>query len=247
VKYDWKDAGEEWSQPWGTSEAQWSGAIFPRIRDCLPANTILEIGCGFGRWSHYLREHCQELWAVDRAPDCIEACRQRFAGDPRVKCYLNDGRSLPAIAGESIDFVFSFDSLVHPDRDVIEAYLRELTSKLKVGGKGFFHHSNLGTYANSPREHLPPFLRKLLRKLKILDWEHHRNPSMSAELFRNLCAANGLHCLSQELVNWRGRRLIDCFSLFERGDSKAATKIVRNPRFMREAAAIQRRTEVDRK
>jgi SAM-dependent methyltransferase len=245
MKYDWKDAGEEWSEPWGTSAAQWSEAILPRIGDCLPANTILEIACGFGRWTHYLRGYCDKLWAVDRAPNCIEACRQRFANDVRVTCYLNDGRSLPAIPDSSIDFAFSFDSLVHPNREIIEAYLCELAAKLKPGGKGLFHHSNLGAFANSPREHLPPFLRKWLRQIKILDYEHHRNPTMSAAIFRTLCAASGLHCIRQELVNWRGRRLIDCFSLFERRDSREETKVVRNPRFMREAAAIRRSGESD--
>src|SRR6266852_9871119 len=39
MKYDWKDAGEEWSEPWGSSAAQWSGTILPRIRDFLPAGT----------------------------------------------------------------------------------------------------------------------------------------------------------------------------------------------------------------
>ena len=79
MKYDWKEAGEEWSQPWGSSAAQWTGTIFPRIRECLPADTILEIAPGFGRWTHYLKDYCSELWAVDKSSDCIEACRQRFA------------------------------------------------------------------------------------------------------------------------------------------------------------------------
>jgi hypothetical protein len=81
-----------------------------------------------------------------------------------------------------------------------------------------------------------------LIKAKILDWAHHRNPSMTAELFRALSAGNGLQCVTQELVNWRGRRLIDCFSLFVRSDSapENPTKIIRNPNFMREAARIRR-------
>jgi SAM-dependent methyltransferase len=240
VKYDWKDAGEEWSEPWGTSQAQWLESILPRIREHLPAQTIVEIGCGFGRWSHYLRDYCETLWLVDRSAKCIEACRQRFGSDSRVYYYLNDGRSLAQLRNESIDLAFSFDSLVHVDRDIIDAYVRELRSKLRPGGKGFFHHSNLGQYANSWQQHLPSFFDRLLRKLGLLDWEHHRNPSMSAELFRQLCQANELHCASQELINWRGRRLLDCFSLFERTDSQEETKIVRNPRFMREAAAIRR-------
>ena len=142
----------------------------------------------------------------------------------------------------SVDFVFSFDSFVHPDREIVEAYLRELGTKLKIGGKGFIHHSNFGEYVNTPRERLPEVLAKPLIKAKILDWAHHRNPSMSAELFRALCAQHGLRCISQELVNWRGRRLIDCLSLFERSDSahQNATKVFANPNFIREAARIRR-------
>jgi SAM-dependent methyltransferase len=242
MKYDWKDAGEEWSEPWGSSAAQWSGTILPRIRDCLPAGTILEIAAGFGRWTRYLKDHCQQLWIVDKSAECIEACRRRFADEPRVHCHLNDGRSLSMIPDASIDFVFSFDSFVHPNRDVIEAYLRELGTKLKPGGKGFIHHSNFGEYANSLRERLPEALTKPLIKARILDWAHHRNPSMNADLFRVLCTEHGLHCVSQELVNWRGRRLIDCLSFFVRSDSteRRSTKVVRNPHFMREAARIRR-------
>jgi ubiquinone/menaquinone biosynthesis C-methylase UbiE len=205
MKYDWKDAGEEWSAPWGTSSAQWFGAILPRIRDCVPTRTILEIAPGYGQWTHYLKDYCQELWIVDRIDECIEACRRRFAGDSHVRCYVNDGRSLSMIPDASVDFIFSSDSFVHTNREVLEAYLRELETKLKMGGKGFIHHSNFGEYVSSVHEHLPQALAKLLVKAKILDWAHHRTPDMSADLFRALCAEQGLHCLSQELINWRGR------------------------------------------
>jgi len=158
-----------------------------------------------------------------------------------VRCYLNDGRSLSMIPDASVDFVFSFDSFVHLRRELVEAYLSELGRTLKLGGKGFIHHSNLGAFADSLSERVPQPMRKLLRKIKILDWEHHRNPTVSADLFQSLCAQTGLHCVSQELINWRGRRLIDCLSWFVRSDStlQNPTKIIRNPHFMREAARIR--------
>ena len=243
--YDWKDGGEEWSKPWGSSTAQWFGAILPRIQSCLPATTILEIAPGFGRWTNFLREHCERLVVVDFAEKCIEACRARFGSDPRISYYVNDGRSLSMLPDESVDFVFSFDAFVHIGRKGVGAYLSELERKLKVGGKGFIHHSNLGEYAHSARERLPESVRKLLIKTKLLDWEHHRTPTMSAELFRVLCAENGMHCLKQELINWRGRRLIDCFSWFTRSTGElAATQVVRNPNFMQEAALIRQRSQI---
>jgi hypothetical protein len=226
---DWTDGGEEWSEPWGSSAAQWAGVIFPRIRDWLLAGTILEIAPGFGRWTH-----------VEKADQCFEACCRRFGNDPRIKVYHNDGHSLAMLPDNSVDFVFSFDSLVHDRHGFIESYLRHLGSKLKVGGKGFFHHSNLGAY--SVREPRRTRVAKLLEKTGILDLHHHRTPTMSADLFRALCEQNGLHCVRQELINWRARRLIDCFSFFVRDRSQQTkpTEIIRNPNFMREAAGIRR-------
>jgi hypothetical protein len=65
---------------------------------------------------------------------------------------------------------------------------------------------------------------------------------MTAKMFRQLCERHGLHCLSQELINWRGRRLLDCLSLFVRDPSQqnVETRIVQNPNFMREAMRIRR-------
>jgi hypothetical protein len=124
---------------------------------------------------------------------------------------------------------------------VVESYLRELGTKLKIGGTGFIHHSNFDEYADSVRERIPQALAKPLIKAKIFDWAHHRTPDMTAELFRALCAKHGLHCLSQELVNWRGRRLIDWFSVVIRSGTfgQTPTRIVRNRNFMREAAEIR--------
>ena len=146
------------------------------------------------------------------------------------------------IADKSIDFVFSFDVFVHIKRDVVEEYLREFHRTLKIGGRGFIHHSNLGAYNTLQEKRPPAGFRKLFTKWHLLDEDHHRTPTMSAQLFRTISLRYGLPCLQQELINWRGRRLIDCFSWFERNDvtGPGATKIVQNPNFMKEAAAIRR-------
>ena len=242
--YEWIAAGEEWSEPWGGSGPQWFGSILPRIHACLPANTILEIAAGFGRWSYYLKEHCNQLHLVDPATDCIEACRRRFASDPHVSCHVNDGRSLEMIPSASIDFVFSFDSLVHVRRETLEAYLAQLADKLTDDGRGFIHHSNLGEYATSAAQRFFRKTRQLVSKDHILGADHQRDPMMTADGFRGLCEQHGLKCLCQELINWRGRRLIDCFSTIARKDSKwqTASAPFRNPNFMLEARLIRRRS-----
>ncbi len=159
---------------------------------------------------------------VDPEERCIEACRRRFRKDARLSYYVNDGRSLTMIPDRSIDFVFCFDSLVHTPRETVEAYVRQLPNKLTDDGVGFVHHSNLGEYASPVVERFPRRVRKLLTKAKILDRDHQRAPDMTADLFRSYCAEHGLICISQELMNWRSRRLIDCLTTFARAGSKWA-------------------------
>lgn len=238
--YEWVQAGEEWSEPWGGSAPQWFGSILPRIHASFPANTSLEIAAGFGRWSYYLKEHCSHLHLVDPAADCIEACQRRFASERHLSYHVNDGRSLEMIPSRSIDFVFSFDSLVHVRREMVESYVAQLADKLTDDGTGFIHHSNLGQYASS----IARRTQILVRKGKVLGSDHQRDPEMTAESFRTCCETHGLKCLCQELVNWRGRRLIDCFSTIARQDSKwkAADRPFLNPNFMREAQLIRLRS-----
>jgi SAM-dependent methyltransferase len=249
AKYDWTRRGEEWSATWGGSEAQWYGAIFPRIHAFLPAGTILEIAPGYGRWTNYLKEYCEHLIVVDLAESCVKACRQRFASDTHITYHVNDGKSLAMIPDESLDFVFSFDSLVHAEADVLENYLSQLTKKLKPNGIGFIHHSNLGEYqqAFSSIEQVPGELREMVIKRKFLTPNHWRGVSMRAGLFEDYCDKAGLRCITQELVNWdAGGILLDCFSLFTSENSKWSrqNKVIENPEFMAEAQLIRRLSEV---
>src|SRR5271165_6047234 len=63
-EYGWSTGGDEWSGAWGNASAQWYGCVFPRIRRFLPARSILEIAPGFGRWTRFLLDHCDNLIGV---------------------------------------------------------------------------------------------------------------------------------------------------------------------------------------
>lgn len=242
--YGWTEAGEEWSRVWGGSAAQWNGALLPRLRPFLPTGTALEIAPGHGRWTQYLADQCERLVAVDLADSCVEVCKQRFADMPHVEVSRNDGRSLPMLADCSVDLAFSFDSLVHAEADVLAAYLGEFARVLAPEGVAFIHHSNLGEFRTlySPYLRLPDLARRAAAKTRLIDYEHWRALSVSAPLVERMCAERGLVCISQELVNWGGRRLIDCISLIARpGSSRDRPQVVvRNPDFMAEARSIGR-------
>ena len=251
-QYDWSQAGDAWSGPWGNADTQWFGCIYPRIRRFLPARSILEIAPGFGRWTQFLLDSCDTLIGVDVAPNCTEACRTRFADRPGATFETNDGSSLPMVADRSIDFAFSFDSLVHVEADALGGYLAELARCLTPDGVAFLHHSNYGTYQRSAHllapvqpafDRLPVPARAALLRTGTYRGAHWRAPSVSAELVARMAADVGLRCIGQELVNWEGGvLLLDCMSVVTRAGSRwdRPNRVVKNRLFRLEARSIRR-------
>ena len=148
----------------------------------------------------------------------------------------------------TVDFVFSFDSLVHLEFDVIESYLNQLASKLTPNGVGFIHHSNMGEYATyfSMLKKIPKGkFRDFLSKLRIIERKSHwRAFSMSAQRFAGIASEAGLCCITQEIINWQTspKRLIDCLSVFTSKGSiwERPNQLIRNDGFMREAAYLSK-------
>jgi glycosyltransferase involved in cell wall biosynthesis len=205
ANYAWPKGGEEWSEGAGGSESLWRRMILPRIDSYLPTKTILEIAPGRGRWTQYLLNYCERLVGVDLDWPCVAACRNRFAGDKRASFCINDGKSLRCVRDDSFDLIFSFDSLVHADEEVMEAYVSQLATKLTESGVAFLHHSNSGNCANKVGE---------------------RDPNMTAEKFAAMCDRHGLSCLSQELITWSSDDLSDCLSIVRVGPTSAGQVIV---------------------
>jgi SAM-dependent methyltransferase len=221
--YAWHDQGEEWSTTWGGSESQWFGSIFPRLHRFLPARRILEIAPGFGRWTKFLIPACADFVGIDLAAKCTDACCDRFASAKHAHFFTNDGRSLEAAQDRAFDLIFSFDSLVHAEYDVLASYIPQVVSKLSSVGVAFLHHSNLLAYGNT------------------IGAPHGRAMTVSADAVADLICRAGGTVLVQEVINWGGQHLIDCLTLFSRHDTYPTAKPVRlkNPLFMGEATLIK--------
>lgn len=219
--HDWSTSGDEWSVGYGGTDAMWAWTIMPRIASFLPAQHVLEIAPGFGRVTQYLAPACEKLTVVDLTERCIEACKERFKDVDHIDYHVNDGRSLDMVDDDSVDFVFSWDSLIHVEEDVIAAYLTQLGRKLKPGGAGVLHHSNLGAYRDKRTGEL------------TIENEHWRAAGMSARKFTEHCRAAGMTCTFQELIPWGGPNYTDCISVFQRKRSTplAKTRVLENDRF----------------
>lgn len=240
--YDWsRYGGDEWSAKWGGTDMQWYWSILPRIRRFLPVETILDLGPGYGRWARYLREYCSRMVLVDLSEKCIHACKQKF-GTENISYRVGDGQSLGPIQDRSVDFVFSWETLVYCEQPAVESYLRDLKKVLKDTGTAFLHHSNLASYSSYFQWTLkvPKAWRDRLKKRGLLDFDQWRARTVTAESFKSAAEACGLYVHTQELVPWGGKRLIDCFTTLSAQPPERPFKRLENPDLHNRAYHIQR-------
>lgn len=75
---------------------------------------VCDLGCGMGRWSHFLRDHVRELILVDFSEAIFEA-RRNLADADHALFFMADLRALP-FRNDFADFCFSLGVLHHlPD------------------------------------------------------------------------------------------------------------------------------------
>jgi SAM-dependent methyltransferase len=213
-EHNWSGHGDEWSYAFGSAAAHWYAFLLPRLYRFLPDpaaadSHIVEIAPGHGRWTQFLLGHCRQLSGYDVTQGCVDYCRSRFkarADDGSAVFERNDGLHLP-VADTSVDFVFSYDSLVRVERDVMQSYLAEIARCLKPGRFAFLQHSNLGEFpALHNHQNIGPF--------------NSRGASVSSGTVQADAIACGLHVLLQEGLNHETQHLknelVDCISVIRR-------------------------------
>jgi ubiquinone/menaquinone biosynthesis C-methylase UbiE len=183
-------------------DTQWETLIWPVLKDkAIDFRCVLDLAAGHGRNSAKLRQYADRIIIVDINEENIDACKERFKGDKRFVYIQNDGASLKGVEDESVTFIYTFDSMVHFDSDVVREYLKEFRRVLKRGGHGFCHHSN---YTGSPGG-------------DFRNGIHWRN-FMSKELFAHYCAKEGLVIIEQKVIDWSHPKL-DCLSVFKKPEN----------------------------
>jgi SAM-dependent methyltransferase len=256
IEYGWPEGGDEWSSYWGSARAQWEGCLLPRIFPFL-GGRILEIATGHGRWTQFLQSYSTSLIGIDIAPSCIERCKERFRGYKNLEFHVNDGLKLPMVDDASIDFAYSFDSLVHAEADAVSSYVNELARVLKPNAVAFIHHSNFAGNSKTIWSKVGrgfvvirttdfATIRQALRsKVKSnpsgVGTPHWRGRSMSAAKMREFAERSGMSCLQQELITWghNPSLLLDCMSILVRRPGSECA-VMENYQFMNEAARIKR-------
>jgi SAM-dependent methyltransferase len=140
----WSKDGDEWddqaifcNQPYEI----WKNSIVENFIRENSNNSVLEIGCGHGRWSEYLINFADHVSLVDLNGEHIDFCRGRFKDKKNVTFFKNDGKSLGYIEDNSIDFIWSYDVFVHIDKKTQFDYFLEFKRVLKTNGKCIIHHT----------------------------------------------------------------------------------------------------------
>lgn len=156
---------------------------------------MLEIGCGLGRMTHHFSNLLGKVRAVDVSQEMLNKAQAYWGHLQNVEWSWVNGESLQPVAGESVDFVFSFWVLQHiPDPNAVLNYIRESERVLKHNGIALLQfrvmpaHSGLTALKYYIFTHCPTPVTKAL----IWIWDTvHRNVGIRAKFAREYEAWRG--------------------------------------------------------
>lgn len=103
---------------------------------------IMDVGCGPGHWTNYLRENGVDIEGIDPVPEFIQRARRQY---PRDRFRIGRADQL-GVGAASLGAVLSWFSLIHAHPDAIDGLLAELARCTRPGGGlliGFFEGPSL--------------------------------------------------------------------------------------------------------
>lgn len=98
----------------------------------LTGNKVLDVGCGSGRDTQFLRDEGHEVIGIDASSGMIEEAKRLVGGDFR----LMDMKKLD-FSENSIDGLWCCASLLHQPKNNLSSTLREFHRVLKNGGVAY--------------------------------------------------------------------------------------------------------------
>jgi len=106
-------------------------------------DTVLEIGCGIGRFTRVLAHRAGHVIALDVSDQMLARARELCADLGGVRWMLGDGVSLEPLADATVDACVSIVVFQHfPDAEIAFGYVREVGRVLRPGGWAALQVSN---------------------------------------------------------------------------------------------------------
>lgn len=143
------------------AEVKWADGLYEEkynelnefVVDNSHKKNVLEIGCHLGRWTRNLIV-ANSIIGVDLYDESGDYIKKEFS-HLNFEFYRTEGDELNGIKDESVDFVFSIDSLTRASLEVIKSYLSEIFRVLKKDGTCALHipskYSHLSNRLDFPK------------------------------------------------------------------------------------------------
>jgi hypothetical protein len=188
----------------GDAQAQTDIFLLPFVKEFFQPGkpvSFCDFACGQGAIASHLAKSLagagydiKRALLIDTVDDNLDAARPRLEGlnCGEVDTFVVNGNNFGGYGGEKVDFLYSWDAMVHFDLIDVVGYISTV-SKV-VDGYCFFHHSNYGNVTND-----------------IRDNPHWRN-FMTMDVFAQICTSSGLSVLKQEVFAW-GEKDLDCITV----------------------------------
>jgi SAM-dependent methyltransferase len=140
--YNWKKKkvyGYEWGNP---NIANDKLGNYLAVKQYLLENiheysVIAEVGSLAGKWIQFFL-YAKEIICVDIIPDGFDYIRLKFPQD-NIRFYLTRGDELEGITSDSVDVIYSMDSLMRTNEHIILSYLKDGFRVLRHDGVLMYH------------------------------------------------------------------------------------------------------------
>ena len=144
VKRTLKKKSLEYSYSWGNPDKNddkfgnylkiKNDYLIPNIKDKI----VLELGCLDGKWSQFIVPNARETILVDLDKSITPMLNKRL-GNSNYFFYETKGYELKGIKDNSVDFIFSMDTLVRVRKNFIKKYFSEFNRVLRKDGMLLLH------------------------------------------------------------------------------------------------------------
>jgi SAM-dependent methyltransferase len=139
LAYDDPDEEEFWSG--GEEALDFLLSLFEQRIE--PTDTVVDIGCGVGRFARALAARAKHVLAIDISAEMLARAREANDGLENVDWIQGDGVSLRGVGDEAADVCFSHVVFHHiPDPAITLGYVEEIGRVLGPGGWALIQVSN---------------------------------------------------------------------------------------------------------
>ncbi|WP_210463930.1 class I SAM-dependent methyltransferase [Rufibacter roseolus] len=188
----WEKGGPDFDYYASADQEDWikvfwaEDSVFFKLFQTLDLKNTLEIACGTGRHSAQVMDKIEELYLLDSSKAALQLAEQRFGNYKNVVYIHNEsglGIPIDCIKDNALTTVFSYDAMVHFEKEAVESYIADSFRVLKSGAFALFHHSNYDKNPNGKFTDNPGWRNYMTKDLFCSISEKHGFQVIHSEVF----------------------------------------------------------------